>query len=127
MGKSISDNFSELTSATQNYIDATVSYHKLDLYKKLVKGIVSGSYALILAFFLLIALVFISVAGAIYLGGLLESIALGYLIMGAFYLVITVVLVVTLKKKLETVVLQNTSKQLFNNNEDKNPPNHEKI
>jgi hypothetical protein len=120
LGKSISDNFNEFTTATQDYIEATINYHKLDLYKKLVKGLVSGSYSFILALVLLIAILFLSVALGIFLGDVLDNLALGYLIMGGFYLIVTVILIFTLKKKLERIILRKTSKQFFNDNEESN-------
>lgn len=83
-----------------------------------MKGVVSGSYKLILGFFLLIALLFLSVALAIYLGDILESIALGYLIVGGAYLILMFVLSLFLKKYLEKTILRKSSAQFFNENED---------
>jgi uncharacterized membrane protein YqjE len=120
LGKSISDNFNEFTTATQDYIESTISYQKLDLYKKLVKILVSGSYSLIIGFVLLIALLFLSVALGIYIGTLLDNLALGYLIMGVFYLVVLIVLLFTLKSKLEHIILRKTSRQFFNDNKESN-------
>ncbi|MGJ8683012.1 MAG: phage holin family protein [Nonlabens sp.] len=118
MSKSIKENFTEFTAATQEYIESSISYHKLDLFKKVMKGVVSGSYKLILGFFLLIALLFLSVALAIYLGDILESIALGYLIVGGAYLILMFVLSLFLKKYLEKTILRKSSAQFFNENED---------
>ncbi len=118
MGKSISDNFKEFSAATQDYIESSVNYHKLDLYKKLVKLLVSASYSLILGFVLLIALLFLSVAACIYIGNQLDSVPAGYLIVGCFYIVIMIILAFTLKSKLQIIILKKTSKQLFNTNED---------
>ncbi len=83
-----------------------------------MKGVVSGSYKLILSFFLLIALLFLSVAAAIYLGQALDDLALGYLIMGAVYLVLMFILTLFLKGSLEKYFLTKASKQFFNANED---------
>ena len=127
MGKSISENFSEFSNATQDYIESTINYHKLDLYKKGTKGAVTVSYNLILAFFLLIALLFLSVAASIYIGTLVNSLALGYLIMGVFYLIVMVILAFTLKSKLETLILRKSSKQFFNTNEDINVTQYEDV
>lgn len=127
MGKSISENFSEFSNATQDYIESTINYHKLDLYKKGTKGAVTISYNLILAFFLLIALLFLSVAASIAIGKALDNVALGYLIVGVFYLLIMIVLIFTLKKKLETLILRKTSKQFFNTNEDINVTQYEDV
>ena len=118
MGNSITDNFNEFTTATQDYIESSISYHKLDLFKKIMKGVVSGTYKLILGFFLLIALLFLSVSLAIYMGEALDSIALGYLIVGVIYLVLMFVLTLFLKKFLEKRLLRKARAQFFNDNED---------
>jgi hypothetical protein len=118
LGNSITDNFKEFTTATQDYIESSISYHKLDLFKKVMKGVVSGSHKLILGFFLLIALLFLSVALAIYLGEYLDSIALGYLIVGGCYLILMFILSLFLKKFLEKKILNKASAQFFNENED---------
>lgn len=118
MGNNLTDNFREFTTATQDYIESSISYHKLDLFKKVMKGVVSGTYKLILGFFLLIALLFLSVSLAIYLGELLDNIALGYLIVGGFYLILMFVLSLFLKKFLEKKILNKASAHFFNKNED---------
>jgi membrane protein implicated in regulation of membrane protease activity len=82
-----------------------------------MKGVVSGSHKLILGFFLLIALLFLSVALAIYLGEYLDSIALGYLIVGGCYLILMFILSLFLKKFLEKKILNKASAQFFNENE----------
>lgn len=125
MGKKLTDNFREFTSATEDYIEASISYHKLDIFKKFMKGVVAGSYQIILGFFLLISLLFLSIAISIYVGELLDSIALGYLIVGAFYLVLMIILSFFLKKSLEKILVKKASIQFFNYSEDKKKNNHE--
>ncbi|PPK96680.1 putative superfamily III holin-X [Nonlabens xylanidelens] len=125
MGKQLTDNFREFTTATQDYIESSISYHKLDLFKKVMKGVVSSSYQIILGFFFLIALIFLSVAMAIYLGNVLENIALGYLIMGVFYILLMIVLSLFLKKTLEKILVKKASAQFFNDNEDIKIEQHE--
>lgn len=119
MGNNLTDNFRDYTSALEDYIESSISYHKLDLFKKVMKGVVAGSYQLILGFFLLIALLFLSIALSIFLGELLESIALGYLIVGGFYLLVMILCSFFLKRIMEKILVRRASKQFFNNNEDK--------
>ena len=119
MGNNLTDNFREYTSAVEDYIESSLSYHKLDLFKKVMKGVVAGSYQLILGFFLLIALLFLSIALSIFLGELLDSIALGYLLVGGFYLFVMILCFFFLKKILEKILVRKASIQFFNNNEDK--------
>jgi uncharacterized membrane protein len=120
LGNNLTDNLREFTTAAEDYIESSISYHKLDLFKKVMKGVVAGSYQLILGFFLLIALLFLSVALAIFLGELLDSTALGYLIVGGFYLLVMIICSFFLKRTLEKILVRTASIQFFNHNEDKN-------
>lgn len=125
MGKHLIDNFREFTTATQDYIESSISYHKLDLFKKVMKGLVSSSYYIILGFFFLVALIFLSVAMAIYLGNVLDNIALGYLIIGVFYIFLMIILSLFLKKTLEKILVKKASTQFFNDNVDIKIKQHE--
>ncbi|MFB0903773.1 MAG: phage holin family protein [Nonlabens sp.] len=116
MGNNISDNFKQFTTATQDYIESSVSYHKLDLFKKVMKAVVFSSYKIILGFFSFLALLFLSLATAIYLGEFLESLALGYLIVGCFYIILVIILSFFLKKVLENALVKKASIQFFNDN-----------
>jgi hypothetical protein len=118
LGTNLTDNFREFTTAIEDYIDSSISYHKLDVFKKVMKGVVAGSYQIILGFFLLIALLFLSIALSIYLGVLLDSIALGYLIVGGFYILIMILCSFFLKKILEKVLVRKASILFFNDSED---------
>jgi len=79
-----------------------------------MKITIDASHKLILAFFLLIGLLFISVAASIYIGNLVGSLSAGYLIMGGFYLILVVVSALTLKPVLRKIILQRASKSYFN-------------
>ncbi len=114
MSKSIKDNFEDLTSTAQTYFASSIAYYKLDFFKKMMKVAIDASHKLVLAFFLLIALLFISVAASIYIGDLLDSIPLGYVIVGAFYLVLVVISAYTLKPILQRIILARASKSYFN-------------
>ncbi|AZQ43146.1 phage holin family protein [Nonlabens ponticola] len=118
MGKGIKDNFEEFTSTAQDYIESSIAYYQLDFYKKSMKGIIDGVHKIILAFFLLIALLFLSVALSIYIGNAVDSLPLGYLIVGAIYLVIMVICAIVLKPILTKIILTRTSQSFFNSPKD---------
>lgn len=117
MGKGITDNFQELTESTQEYIEAAVAYHKLDIYKKFMQLAVSSVHKLVIGLILLLSLIFLSFALAFYLGHLLDNTALGYLLVGLIYAVLCVVAVLFLKPRLERLLLRKTSQKLFNDKE----------
>lgn len=113
MSRSIKENFEHLSSTTQQYLESSIAYYKLDFFKKATKVAIDTSHKLILAFFLLIALLFLSVALSIYLGVLLDSLALGYLIVGVFYLIIMMICAATLKPVLKKIILSRASVSFF--------------
>jgi sterol desaturase/sphingolipid hydroxylase (fatty acid hydroxylase superfamily) len=114
LGNNISDNFKEFSTTTQDYIEYSIRYHKLDLFKKVMKAVVFSSYKIILGFFVFLALLFFSFAAAIYLGEVLESVALGYLIVSVFFILFVIVLSLFLKKVLENFLVKKASSQFFN-------------
>lgn len=127
MGKSITDNIQEFTTATQNYIESSISYHKLDIYKKLMRVAVSSTHKILIGFVLLIAVLFLSIALSIYLGEVLDSTALGYLIVGLFYMIIVLCITLFMKPVIERKLLRKTSEQFFNSNEDIKIDQHESL
>ena len=114
MSKSIKENFEDLTTTAQGYIESSIAYYRLDFFKKFMKVIIDASHKLILAFFLLIALLFLSVAACLYIGALLDNEALGYIIVGAFYLIIMIIASIFLKPILRKLILSRASVSFFN-------------
>ncbi|WP_070097865.1 phage holin family protein [Nonlabens marinus] len=114
MSKSIKENFEDLSLTAQNYIESSIAYYRLDFFKKSMKVAIDSSHKLILAFFLLIALLFLSVALSIYLGDLVGNLALGYIIVGLFYIVITLLCAAFLKPVLRKIILRRASISYFN-------------
>ena len=95
-------------------MESSIAYYKLDFFKKSMKVAIDGSHKLILAFFLLIALLFMSIAASIYIGNLLDSVALGYLIVGLFYLIVMIIAAFTLKPVMRKIILTRASTSFFN-------------
>lgn len=126
MSKRIADNLNELTNATQEYVEATIAYHKLDLYKKIMLAVVSSVHKQLVAFTALLSFIFLSFGLAIYLGGLFGSTYLGYVAVGGFYIVLCLVVIVFLKPVVERVVLKNFSTKWLNVDTSTNTTHHEK-
>jgi lipopolysaccharide export LptBFGC system permease protein LptF len=118
LARSISENFKEFTAAIQSYIDSTIKYHQLDLFKKGTKGVTASIHAVLLLFFGLIALLFLSVAASIFIGYAVDNLAIGYLIVGGIYLLIFCIVLFFLKPWISKKVLQTMSKSFYDNNED---------
>jgi Zn-dependent protease with chaperone function len=114
LSKSIKENFEDLTTTAQGYIESSIAYYRLDFFKKFTKVAIDASHKLILAFFLLIALLFLSVAACLYIGKLLGSVSLGYIIVGVFYLIVMVIASLFLKPILRKLILSRASTSFFN-------------
>lgn len=84
-------NESNLQDDFKSFLDANIAYYKLYLFKVLAKASATVLGLLLVIVFLLIALFFFSVALAISLGYLLNNMAIGFLILGFIYLLVTLV------------------------------------
>ncbi len=91
-GKSFFDHISGLRESLQKYFETRVSYYGLVAFEKAVRLLTTyiGNGVVMLA--LLIALIFLSGAAAIFVGNLLGRMELGLLIIGGFYLLMALIL-----------------------------------
>jgi hypothetical protein len=90
--RALFEHISGLRGNLQKYLDTKISYYGLVAYEKAVRLLTTflGNAVIIAAF--LIALIFLSGAAALYIGSLLDSYELGLLIVGGFFLLITLIL-----------------------------------
>lgn len=114
MSKNIKESVEDLTMTTQQYLESSIAYYKLDFFKKSMKATISGFHKMILAFFFMMFLLFVSIAGSIYLGVILNSTALGFLIVGGFYFLIMILCAAFLKPYLQEKLLTKFSTSYFN-------------
>ncbi|WP_298648516.1 phage holin family protein [uncultured Proteiniphilum sp.] len=95
--KKVSTLFEEMRDDVSNYISSSLELGKLEVYEKVSLGSSAISYSLIVAGIALIALFFLLVTAALYLGELLQNPWAGFGIIAAF--VILVLLIMLLLKK----------------------------
>ena len=89
--KTIFENISELKDNLRQYLETRISYYGISAFEKAVKILTAVTSRVIVSLLLVIALIFLSAAAAIYLGTLLESTELGLLIVGGLYLLLGIV------------------------------------
>jgi cytochrome c biogenesis protein CcdA len=104
----------EIQKQAQAYIENSVAYYKLWGFKVAMKSTTMMLKFALIAIALMMVLLFCSVAGAFAIGKALDSYALGFLIIGGIYLVITGLLFLIKDKVVEGPILEKFSEIFFN-------------
>lgn len=113
--------FEKLTNSIQDLNESikalgksSAEYYKLDIYKKITKGIIgaiNGVLLVCLGFFMLL---FLSIAVAIHISTAMEIPSVGFYIVGGFYLLLIILLMVFGKDYIKKTVLVKSSRKFFN-------------
>ncbi len=109
--------FEEFKLIIVSYFEAKVQLYKIGAYEKIAKvtAILFSSIVItILGFFLLL---FLSISGGFYFGTLLNSYALGFLIIFGVYVILFILVVIYRKKILEKYITDKVIEQLFEQDE----------
>lgn len=93
---------------------STSEYYKLNLYKKIIRGVIFLVNMMLIGFVCLIALLFISVAVAITIGNALNNPSVGFYIVGGFYVLIFGFIWIFGKDYIRKVILIKSSRTFFN-------------
>lgn len=110
----LTDHIDKLSDHIQAYLANMVAYHKLDFFKKFMKGFSMLTKLLIVGSIFLFFLGFISIAIAILIGNSLGSLSLGFFIIGGVYLLVFLVLLFYWKRLIEGIFLKKFSNFVFN-------------
>ena len=110
----IKDHTENIQEQAKNYIESYLAYYKLKCFKLVMKSITSVIKFGLIALFMMMVLLFVSIAGALAIGELLDSYALGFLIVGGLYLLITVIVYIIKDKIVEGPILEKFSEIFFN-------------
>ena len=110
----LKDNADDLKQNVKGFIDSNIAYYKLWFFKVAMKSTTMLLKLLIILIFLTLVLVFISIAAAIAIGNALDSWVYGFLIVGGFYVLMSV-LVYNIKHRIvEGPILEKFSELFFN-------------
>ena len=113
--------FEELKENAENvqfqakaYIESNVAYYKLWGFKVAMKSVtLVFKFTLIVICFLMV-LLFISISAALAIGNCVNSTAIGFLIIGVIYLILTGLLFLIKDKTVEGPILEKFSEIFFN-------------
>jgi type IV secretory pathway component VirB8 len=110
----IKENSENIQEQAQAYFESTANYYKLWGFKVAMKSTTMIlKFTLILLCFLMV-LLFGSIAIALAIGNYFESYAIGFLIVGGFYLVATLLIAMIKDKVIEGPILEKFSEIFFN-------------
>lgn len=110
----LKENVEDIQENTKAYVETSLAYYKLWGFKVAMKSTTMVLKFFLIAICLTIFLLFVSVAGALFLGKILESYALGFLAVAGFYLVLALLLFLVKDKIVEGPILEKFSEIFFN-------------
>lgn len=108
------ENAESLKENVKGFIDSNVAYYKLWFFKVAMKSTTMLLKLLLIAIFAMLVLIFLSVAAAIAIGYVLDNFAYGFLIVGGFYVVLSVIVYNIKDKIVEGPILERFSEFFFN-------------
>lgn len=116
--RNLLDQIFDLREDLQKYLETKVSYLGLTAFEKAVRllTVFLGNGVIIVC--LLIALIFIAGAGAIYIGSLLQSNELGMLIVGGGFLLLALILMIFRSRIFSPCVIRSLSDVFFKDDEE---------
>ena len=107
----------------KEYINVRLQIIGLNVTEKVafaLSNFITNGLSIIL---LLIMVVFLSLGGAFWLGTLVENTALGFVLMGAFYLIVFILIRYFLSKGIKAILMNILIRDLTNDNDDDDPDN----
>jgi len=107
----------------KEYINVRLQIIGLNVTEKVafaLSNFITNGLSIIL---LLIMVVFLSLGGAFWLGTLVENTALGFVLMGAFYLFVFILIRYFLSKGIKAIIMNILIRDLTNDNDDDDPDN----
>lgn len=109
----IIESFDSLKDEFEDYISKELKYRKLQSVEKVSKLSVSFISKLLYLCILLFILQFLSIAAALFLGELTQSIGLGFIIISGFYLVLLFIFMLLKPRIIEKPIIKSFIKLFF--------------
>ena len=110
----LSNSIDELNYNIKAFAHSNAEYYKLKFFKQAMKGAVGLVQGLLLGIFFLFALMLISVALAILISEAIGVPSAGYFIVGGFYFLLFLFVLIFGRKPIEKKLLLKISRKFFN-------------
>ena len=114
MLEELKENVDNIQENTKAYIETSLAYYKLWGFKVAMNSTTLMVKFFLIAFCLMIVLLFISIAGAFVFGEMLNSYPLGFLSVAGIYLVLAILLFFVKDRIVEGPILTKFSEIFFN-------------
>lgn len=109
----INDTTEKASNIGERYIKSSHQYFKLKIFQQLTLSLSLVAKVLAVGSLLLVGLAFLSVAAAMEMSRLLDSHSLGFLLVGFFYVIISVI-IYKLRAKFNTIIIKKVGQNYFN-------------
>ncbi|MFN3752768.1 competence protein [Flavobacterium sp.] len=109
----IKENVEDIQENAKAYMESSIAYYKLWGFKVAMKSTTLMVKFMLIAFCLMIILLFVSIAGALALGKLFDSYPLGFLAVAGIYSILVVLLFLVKDKIVEGPILEKFSEIFF--------------
>ncbi|SKB51194.1 Putative Holin-X, holin superfamily III [Salegentibacter holothuriorum] len=110
----LANSIEELNYNLKAFAHSNSEYYKLQFFKQAMKGATGLVYGLLLGIFFIFAIILISVALAIVISEAIGSPSSGYFIVGGFYFLVFLLILIFGKKPIEKFLLVKVSRKFFN-------------
>lgn len=108
----IKEQFLEAEQSTKSYVKHSIDFYRLKSFKSMMKGITMAAKIFLVGSMVILALLFLSISLAFWMGGYYESTTQGFLMVGLIYVLFGIVLFL-IRKKLERPLLRRFSEFYF--------------
>ncbi|TXE10547.1 phage holin family protein [Gelidibacter salicanalis] len=110
--ESINNTSNKATDIGEQYLDKTKKYYKLKVFQHLSYAISMLGKAIIIGAVLFIGLIFLAVASAIAIGNLLGNVALGYLVVGGAFIIVSFIIYKT-RHLIDSAIIKKIQSKIF--------------
>ena len=109
----VSDNVKSVNDNAKKYIDSSLEFYKLSLFKKLMKAVTIMAFSMLIGSIAFMSILILTFAIARNIGSAVGNIITGYYIMGGIYFLLIVLVYLFLKKPIEKLLLKKFSEIFF--------------